>query len=91
MGVGDDAAVLDYSGKKVVISTDMLAEGVHFNLVYMPLKHLGYKAAIVNFSDIYAMNAQPKQLLVSLAISRKFTVSMVDAIYSGIKFACDHP
>lgn len=88
-GVGDDAAVLDYSGKKVVISTDLLAEGVHFNLVYTPLKHLGYKAAIVNFSDIYAMNAQPKQLLVSLAISRKFTVSMIDSIYSGLKLACD--
>ena len=89
-GVGDDAAVLDYSGKRIVISTDMLAEGVHFNLMYTPLKHLGYKAAVVNFSDIYAMNARPKQLLVSLAISRKFTVSMIDSIYSGIRLACDH-
>jgi thiamine-monophosphate kinase len=88
-GVGDDAAVLDYGGKRVVISTDLLAEGVHFNLVYTPLKHLGYKAAIVNFSDIYAMNARPEQLLVSLAISRKFSVSMVDSIYSGVRLACD--
>jgi thiamine-monophosphate kinase len=87
-GVGDDAAVLDYKGKKVVITTDMLAEGVHFNLVYTPLKHLGYKAAIVNFSDIYAMNARPMQLLVSMAISKKFTVSMMDEFYSGIKVAC---
>jgi thiamine-monophosphate kinase len=88
-GIGDDAAVLDYKDKRIVVSTDLLAEGVHFNLVYMPLKHLGYKAAVVNFSDIYAMNAQPKQLLVAMAISRKFTVSMVDAIYSGIKAACE--
>ena len=88
-GVGDDAAVLDYNGKRVIVSTDLLAEGVHFNLVYTPLKHLGYKAAIVNFSDIYAMNALPKQLLISLAISRKFTVSMIDSIYSGIRLACD--
>jgi thiamine-monophosphate kinase len=88
-GVGDDSAVLNYKDKRVVISTDLLAEGIHFNLVYTPLKHLGYKAAVVNFSDIYAMNAQPKQLLVSIAISRKFTVSMVEAIYSGIKAACE--
>jgi thiamine-monophosphate kinase len=87
-GIGDDAAVLDYQDKKTVITTDMLAEGVHFNLVYTPLKHLGYKAAIVNFSDIYAMNALPKQLLVSMAISKKFTVSMMEEFYSGIKVAC---
>jgi thiamine-monophosphate kinase len=89
-GVGDDAAVLDYGNKRVVVSTDMLAEGVHFNLVYMPLKHLGYKAATVNFSDIYAMNARPRQLLVSLALSRKFTISMIESIYEGLKRACDH-
>jgi thiamine-monophosphate kinase len=89
LGVGDDAAVLDYSGRKVLVSTDLLAEGVHFNLVYTPLKHLGYKAAVVNFSDIYAMNARPRQLLVSLAISRKFTISMIDSIYSGLKLACE--
>lgn len=88
-GVGDDAAVLEYGHSRVVISSDLLAEGVHFNLVYTPLKHLGYKAAVVNFSDIYAMNAQPRQLLVSLAISRKFTVSMIDSLFSGIRLACD--
>jgi thiamine-monophosphate kinase len=88
-GIGDDGAVLDYSGKKAVVTTDMLAEGVHFNLVYTPLRHLGYKAAVVNFSDVYAMNAIPKQLFVSMAISRKFTVSMVEEIYVGIRLACD--
>jgi thiamine-monophosphate kinase len=88
VGVGDDAAVLEYGSGKVVVSTDLLAEGIHFNLVYTPLKHLGYKAAVVNFSDIYAMNARPKQLLVSLAISRKFTISMMEEIYSGIRLAC---
>ena len=88
VGVGDDAAILDYGGSQVVVTTDLLAEGVHFNLVYTPLKHLGYKAAVVNFSDIYAMNAHPRQLLVSLAISRKFTISMVETIYSGIRLAC---
>jgi thiamine-monophosphate kinase len=88
VGVGDDAAVLDYGENKVVVTTDLLAEGIHFNLVYTPLKHLGYKAAVVNFSDIYAMNAHPRQLLVSLAISRKFTISMLEAIYSGIRLAC---
>lgn len=89
LGVGDDGAILDYGNKKVVISTDLLAEGVHFNLVYTPLKHLGYKAAVVNFSDIYAMNGQPRQLLVSLAISRRFTISMIDSLYDGLKLACD--
>jgi thiamine-monophosphate kinase len=88
-GVGDDAAVLDFSGKRTVVTTDLLAEGVHFNLVYTPLKHLGYKAAVVNFSDIYAMNAIPRQLFVSMAISGKFTVSMIEELYSGIRLACD--
>jgi thiamine-monophosphate kinase len=88
VGIGDDAAVLEYGSGKVVVTTDLLAEGIHFNLVYTPLKHLGYKAAIVNFSDIYAMNARPKQLLVSMAISRKFTISMMEEIYSGIRVAC---
>src|SRR5512133_4380768 len=88
VGIGDDAAVLEYGSGKIVVTTDLLAEGVHFNLVYTPLKHLGYKAAIVNFSDIYAMNARPKQLLVSMAISRKFTISMMEEIYSGIRVAC---
>jgi thiamine-monophosphate kinase len=89
VGIGDDAAVLDYGGSRVVVTTDLLAEGIHFNLVYTPLKHLGYKAAVVNFSDIYAMNAQPRQLLVSMAISRKFTLSMMETLYSGIRLACE--
>jgi thiamine-monophosphate kinase len=88
-GIGDDAAVLDHGGKRTVVSTDMLAEGVHFNLIYTPLKHLGYKAAVVNFSDIYAMNARPTQLFVSMAISGKFTVGMVSELYSGIRLACE--
>src|SRR4051812_36502623 len=70
--VGDDAAVIDSGGKKTIVSTDLLAEGIHFDLVYTPLKHLGYKSVVVNLSDIYAMNAQPKQITVSLAISSKF-------------------
>ncbi len=88
-GIGDDAAVLEYKNSRIVVTSDMLAEGVHFNLVYTPLKHLGYKSAVVNFSDIYAMNATPRQLLVSMAISGKFSVSMVDEIYKGIRLACE--
>lgn len=89
-GVGDDAAVIDYGGEKMsVVSTDMLVEGIHFDLSYVPLKHLGYKAAIVNFSDIFAMNAQPKQLLVSIAISSKFPLDAVEELYSGILVACE--
>jgi len=88
-GVGDDAAILDYKDKQLVITTDMLMEGIHFSLVYAPLKHLGYKAAVVNFSDVYAMNAHPKQLIVSLAISSKFSVEAVEEIYEGIKLACN--
>ena len=76
-GVGDDAAVLDYSGKFVIFSTDLLTEGVHFNLMYVPLRHLGYKAVVVNLSDIYAMNACPKQITVNLALSGKFSVEAV--------------
>jgi len=89
VGIGDDAAVLDYGESRVVVATDLLAEGIHFNLVYTPLKHLGYKAAVVNFSDIYAMNGRPRQLLVSMAISRKFTISMMEDLYSGIRLACE--
>ena len=89
VGIGDDAAVLDYGESRVVVATDLLAEGIHFNLVYTPLKHLGYKAAIVNFSDIYAMNGRPRQLLVSMAISRKFTIGMMEDLYSGIRLACE--
>lgn len=87
-GIGDDAAVLDPKGKKVVISTDLLTEGVHFDLSYVPLKHLGYKAVAVNLSDIYAMNAEPVQITVSLAISSKYTLEAVEELYAGILLAC---
>lgn len=87
-GVGDDAAVLFYGEKKVLITTDLLLEGVHFDLMYVPLKHLGYKSAIVNFSDIYAMNGQPKQITVSLGISKRFSVEDLDAFYEGVDLAC---
>lgn len=87
-GVGDDAAVLEYKGKKIVATSDLLIEGIHFNLVYTPLKHLGYKAITVNLSDIYAMNATPRQVLVSIALSGKFSVEAVEELYSGIKLAC---
>lgn len=88
-GVGDDAAVLDYGAKQIVVSTDLLTEGIHFNLMYVPLKHLGYKAVIVNLSDVCAMNAVPKQITVSLAVSGKFSVEAIDELYSGIKMACE--
>ena len=88
-GVGDDAAVLDYKDKQVLVTTDLLLEGIHFDLMYVPLKHLGYKAAIVNFSDIYAMNGQPKQITVSLGISKRFTVEQLEELYSGIQLACE--
>ena len=87
-GVGDDAAVLNYTDKQVLITTDLLLEGVHFDLVYVPLKHLGYKAAVVNFSDIYAMNGQPKQITVSLGISKRFSVEDLEDLYAGIALAC---
>ena len=89
-GVGDDAAVLDYGKNLLAITTDLLVEGIHFDLVYTPLKHLGYKAVAVNLSDIYAMNAQPKQITVSIAISGKFTLNAIEEIYSGIQLACKH-
>lgn len=88
VGVGDDAAVIDHFGKQTVLTTDLLLEGVHFDLMYTPLKHLGYKAAVVNFSDIYAMNAIPTQLLVSIGISNRFSVEAVSEIYEGIYAAC---
>lgn len=89
-GVGDDAAVIAKDGATVtVVSTDMLTEGVHFDLSYVPLKHLGYKIATVNFSDICAMNAVPKQLLISIAISSRFPVDAVEELYSGILLACE--
>jgi len=89
IGVGDDAAVLDYGNSLTLVSTDMLTEGIHFNLVYAPLKHLGYKAAVVNFSDIFAMNGTPRQLLVSMALSGKFNLEMTETLYAGIEYACD--
>lgn len=90
VSVGDDAAVIDPEGQKVVLSTDVLAEGVHFNLGYVPLKHLGYKAVAVNLSDIAAMNATPTQILVSLAMSNRFPVEALEEIYAGIYLACKH-
>lgn len=88
VGVGDDAAVIDHFGKQTVVTTDLLLEGVHFDLMYTPLKHLGYKAAVVNLSDIYAMNAQPTQLVVSIGISNRFSVEAVSELYEGIYAAC---
>ena len=88
LGIGDDAAVID-SKNKTVVSTDMLVENIHFNLMYVPLKHLGYKSVIVNLSDIFAMNAKPEQITVSLSVSNRFTLEAVDELYSGIKLACE--
>lgn len=88
-GVGDDAAILNYGNKRTVVSTDLLLEGVHFDLSYFPLKHLGYKAIVVNLSDIYAMNALPKQVTVSLGLSSKFSLEAVEEIYSGMLMACN--
>lgn len=87
-GVGDDAAVMNFGNKHVVITTDMLVEGVHFDLTYVPLKHLGYKSVIVNLSDVYAMNAQPKQITVAFAISSRFSLEAVEELYAGMLMAC---
>ena len=87
-GVGDDAAVLDFSNQQTLVTTDLLMEGVHFDLVYTPLKHLGYKSAIVNFSDIYAMNGTPKQITVSLAVSKRFCIEDLEQFYEGLQLAC---
>lgn len=88
--VGDDAAVLRYPGDvDELVTTDLLVEGIHFDLTYMPLKHLGYKAAVVNFSDIYAMNGHPRQIVVSLAISSRFAVEHLEELYAGVRLACD--
>jgi len=89
VGVGDDAAVLTYPDKKIVVTTDLLTEGIHFNLMYVPLKHLGYKSVVVNLSDVYAMNATPRQITVSIAISSKFSFEAVEELYSGIHLACE--
>jgi len=86
--IGDDGAVLSYKDKQIVITTDLLIEGIHFDLMYTPLKHLGYKSVIVNLSDIYAMNARPKQITVSIAISRKISLKAVEELYEGINLAC---
>ncbi len=89
-GIGDDAAVIDHKSEQTLVSVDVLIEGVHFDMTYMPLKHLGYKAAVVNFSDIYAMNGTPTQIVVGMGISSKFSVEAVEEIFSGIKLACDN-
>ena len=89
-GVGDDAAVIDMGDKYQLVSTDILAEGVHFDLAYTPLKHLGYKSVAVNVSDICAMNGQAKQITVGLAMSNRFTVEALDELYEGIYLACEH-
>ena len=89
-GIGDDAAVLDYSDRQVLVSSDILVEGVHFDLSYMPLKHLGYKTAVVNFSDIYAMNGMAEQFFIDLAVSNRFTLEAIDEFMAGVKLACDH-
>jgi len=89
-GIGDDAAVLDYNGKNILVTTDLLVEGIHFNLIYTPLKHLGYKSVVVNLSDICAMNGIPRQITVSIAISSKFSVEALEELYKGITLACEH-
>ncbi len=88
-GVGDDAAVINYKGKQTVVSTDMLVEGVHFDLIYVPLKHLGYKSVAVNVSDICAMNATAKQITVSIAMSNRFSLEAIEELYQGIYLACN--
>lgn len=93
-GVGDDCAVLQYSSeaadpRRLLVTTDMLMEGIHFDLTYTPLKHLGYKAAMVNLSDVYAMNGTPRQLLVSIAVGRRFKVEHLEELYAGIRLACE--
>ena len=88
-GVGDDCAVINYGDKRMLVTTDLLLEGVHFDLRYVPLKHLGYKAVVVNLSDIYAMNGNPRQITVSLGISKRFTLEHIEELYAGIRLACE--
>lgn len=88
-GIGDDAAVIESKNKKIVVTTDLLTEGIHFNLMYVPLKHLGYKAVVVNLSDVAAMNAVPTQITVSIAVSSKFSVEALEQIYEGMNLACE--
>lgn len=90
VGVGDDAAVIDHFGKQTVITTDLLIEDVHFDLMYTPLKHLGYKSVVVNVSDIYAMNAQPTQIIIALGVSNRFSVESLDEFYEGVYAACTY-
>lgn len=90
IGIGDDAAVLDFKENQILVSTDFLIEGIHFNLSYTPLKHLGYKAVVVNISDIYAMNASPSQITISIAVSNKISLESIDEFFLGIKMACQH-
>jgi len=89
LSIGDDAAVIDHFGKQTVITTDLLVEGVHFDLMYTPLKHLGYKSVIVNLSDIYAMNAQPTQITMSIAFSNRFSLEALEEFYLGVQIACE--
>src|SRR5690349_12340216 len=89
LSVGDDAAVMDHFGKQMVVTTDMLVEGIHFDLMYSPLKHLGYKSVIVNLSDVYAMNATPTQITMSIAFSNRFSVEALNEFYEGVYAACD--
>ena len=83
-GIGDDAAILNYGDRDIVVTTDMLVEGIHFDMIFTPLKHLGYKSIVVNLSDIYAMNDQPRQVTVSIAISSKYSVEAIEEIYEGM-------
>lgn len=89
-GIGDDAAVIDHNGFLTLVTTDLLLEGIHFDLTYVPLKHLGYKSVVVNLSDIYAMNGTPRQITVSIGISSKLSLSAIEEFYNGIKLACNH-
>lgn len=89
LGVGDDAAVIDHFGKQTVLTTDLLVEGVHFDLIYTPLKHLGYKSVVVNLSDVYAMNAVPTQVILSIGISNRFSVEALEEFYEGVYAACE--
>src|SRR5919202_2700749 len=89
VGVGDDAAVIDHFGKQTVITTDMLVEGIHFDLMYTPLKHLGYKSIVVNLSDVFAMNATPTHITLNIAFSNRFSVEALDEFYEGVYAACE--
>ena len=89
IGIGDDAAALKYNDKIILVSTDAMVEGVHFDMTYTPLKHLGHKACVINFSDIYAMNGTPKQITITISASNRFSVEALEELYSGIHLACE--